>query len=276
METEESKKEPVVEQAPQRRKLTRKDWWKIGGIAAAALGLILIVGILLLDVVVAEAVRNIGPKLTGTPVTLESVSIKLFRGRFELNNLVVGNPPGYQLKNAFELKRLVVQVDVNSLMTKDIRVPEVLVNGMLVDFEPDAGGSSNLWKIRSNILDFLHRHWGGGPDEPSTDSGAASDVPAEPKEKTNVMIGLLTASDMQLCFGTAAAVALPTITLENFGGEKSLTKVVDEFFDLLLRDVSTQAARKGIQALGNSVDKALESENGKGLKGTVDELKKLF
>ncbi len=45
---------------------------------------------------VKSAVVNLGPKLAGIPITVAGVKTSLVPGYAEINDLVIGNPPGFK------------------------------------------------------------------------------------------------------------------------------------------------------------------------------------
>lgn len=68
---------------------------------------------LFLDHAVEQGIETIGPHLTGTEIELREVDLTLLSGKGSVRGLVVGNPPGFQTDNAFELEE--VRIDLAPL-----------------------------------------------------------------------------------------------------------------------------------------------------------------
>src|ERR1041384_7067399 len=60
----------------------------------------LVVFTLFLDDVVKKGIVTVGPKLTQTTVTLDSVHISLLTGSAKMEGFTIGNPEGYKTKQA--------------------------------------------------------------------------------------------------------------------------------------------------------------------------------
>ncbi|UCF42449.1 MAG: hypothetical protein JSV99_07545 [Planctomycetota bacterium] len=67
-------------------------------------------------------VETVGTKALSVLVTLGDAELSIFRGRLGLQNLVIGNPPGYQHDKLLELKDSRVAVDIRSLLTDTVNV----------------------------------------------------------------------------------------------------------------------------------------------------------
>ncbi len=281
MSTDNEKKE-AAEASQDVKTGKKRSWKKILGVTAVSAVVLFAVIILALDIIVAGAVRNIGPLVTGTPVELDSVSINLFRGRVELKGFRIGNPEGYQKENAFELEKLVVHVEPASLFTRKIMVPEITVNGVMVDFEVSLDGSSNLADLKNNMLKKAEEADAAAEAGVQTEAAKepeSGSTPAGKKENPQVVIALLDFSGMQVCFGNNAAVPIPGLRMENLGGGRPLAEQVNEFFVKLIAEVSGVAAEKGIKALGDNLRDAVGgavSGSREELKSSLDKLKKLF
>lgn len=241
---------------------------------------------LFLDRMVAGAARTIGPRVTGTPVELEGVKLNLLQGRVELVGFKVGNPPGYQKPDAFVLNSFVCRVQPGSLFSDKIVVDEVLIDGMVVDFEPNIVDGSNLTVIQKNVEKFSGGEKAGAPAAgETTDTGK--------KAEKKVVIRLLRVTGVGLSVGSAVGITLPEITLKNLGEGRSMGEVIEEFYVVLMRSVSEVASNELLKAtgeglkklgddvgqagsdLGNSLNKT-GGDLGKDVNKAVDKLKQLF
>src|SRR5690348_1067908 len=93
-------------------------------------GLMLVAGLVLQSLVGGSAkdrlVTSLGQSM-GVPVSVASASFELsqwfrFRPSVALQDVVVGNPPGFRSKDLFEAKRISVQVALGPLLHKAIDV----------------------------------------------------------------------------------------------------------------------------------------------------------
>lgn len=187
-----------------------------------------------LSAVIAKSIRTIGPLATGTKVEIESVSVRLFRGRIELNNFIVGNPEGFSDKDALALKKLVFEVKPTSLLSDKIRVEELRIDGVAVSYEPSLQFKSNLGVIETNVNKFVARLTGGAKKD---DSAATTTEPAPEKQKKQILVKILSVRNVEVSVATLPAVPLPDIQIENLGEGKPLGDTVTEFFNELLKSI---------------------------------------
>lgn len=103
-----------------------------------------------MDTIVKEAVVRLGPEVTGTEVGLDSASLTLLAGSGSLSGLSVGNPSGFQYKDAFELESISLQLDPASLTSDVIVVEHLKVNAPRIVYENN-GASDNLQTLLKSI-----------------------------------------------------------------------------------------------------------------------------
>ncbi|GAB4233432.1 MAG: hypothetical protein Kow00109_06130 [Acidobacteriota bacterium] len=138
-------------------------------LAAVALVLILVVGIGVywlfsnLDDLVRQAVERYGTELTGTQVTVESVSLSLSEGRGTFRGLRVANPEGFTPGDAIRVGEIALQIDPSSIQNEPIVLGEVRFRDVFVLYERSASGAGNLETIRDRLSAS-----GGGAEEPAT------------------------------------------------------------------------------------------------------------
>ena len=107
-----------------------------------------------LDSLVATAVRQYGPEITGAAVTLSSVKIKPADGSATLRGLVIGNPKGFKTGHALSLGEITMVLDINSLTKDVILIRQISVIRPDVTYEHAAGGS-NLDMIQRHIENYV-------------------------------------------------------------------------------------------------------------------------
>jgi hypothetical protein len=206
---------------------------------AVGLLIVLLVGITIayqcLGFMVRKGITTVGPTLTGCPISLQSVSVRLLRGELALTGLVVGNPAGYTADSALALGKIRVAFDPRSVLGPVFRVTEVTVEAPEITYELGLGGS-NLGTILAKVEAF------GGKAE-----GQAATPSAKPGKK--VVIDLVTVKDAKvrlassLASGIVAPVSLPDVVIRDIGrGEQGAG--LDEATRLILTEVLTSV--KGI------------------------------
>ena len=154
-----------VDQAPDSKaagknsKLKGIGKWIIRSVAAIILTLLILFAALLifLDPIIKTAVLTVGPQVAGVNFELEDISVKIFRGRVEITNLVIGNPEGYSSEYAAKLGDVVFETDIFSWLgdgkaiIREIKVKDVSVN---YETELPFSNHSNLDDIVNHIKAF--------------------------------------------------------------------------------------------------------------------------
>ena len=253
---------------------------------ACFLGVILVIlGIVIsqLNPIVKPAVESYGPKILGVPVTLGKVDFSVLRMRFELCDLVVGNPEGYNTDNAISLGRVLVQVSPASLLTDTIEVKQILVEDPAITYEVGLG-NSNIGTILDNLSkDAPEDENEEEPEEPAKEGGKKVVI-----DEVKVSGGMIKLS-AKILQGVAAPVPLPTITLNDIDKEKEEgTSILDATKEVLTKtltsvvDVSKEAFNKltdfagdAAKAVGEGVKDAAGAV-GDGLKSGFNAVKGLF
>ena len=130
---------------------------KIGKITATIilLAIVLVIVVLAnLDRGIKTAVETIGPELTGSEVTLNSVDLRLTDAKGSFSGLRVGNPEGFAAADAFKLGLISFAMDAESLASDTIVVDSLRIVAPEITMER-ADGRSNLDQIQANIGDYL-------------------------------------------------------------------------------------------------------------------------
>jgi len=137
-------------------------------IAAATL---LFVGIALsffIGSIAKQGVNKLAPKITGSPVTLESARISPWNGIGTLQGLFVGNPQGWQSDRLAYIEKLHLELDPMSLLSDTIVVENVVLE------QPEFVYETKL--ISSNVKELLaqiEKNIGGPkPGKPAANEGS--------------------------------------------------------------------------------------------------------
>jgi hypothetical protein len=204
-----------------------------------------------LDGLVASAIRTYGPQITRVPVKLGAVTVQPTDGSATLQNLELGNPPGFKTPYALAVARISMRLDVASLAKNVIVIHELAIEQPEVVYDYASGGS-NLEIIQRNIERTIAER--SGPDAPKTPAGEEKKVVIE-----NLTIrGARAKVSAALLQGRAVTVPLADVHLTDIGKKSNGV-------------APAEAARQVASALTHNVAKATSSLN---LGGVVDGVKK--
>lgn len=236
----------------------------LGLIVILLIGLFLF-GSSLLNKTVVTTVNAIGPKVTQTPVSVETVDLSLINGSGTISGIKVGNPEGYKSENIFELGDIQIDVKPTSLASDTILVEKIHINNPKISYEKTLKGS-NIRDLLNNIQAFTENLPGGGQE--NTEPQPKSDKPAK-----KVII-----EDFQIKGGTISAgvlglsinVPLPDLAFQNIGAKDgpSFAEIGEQIFQEILNVVGP-AIEKSTDFLGET-GKNL-GETGKSALGTTKE-----
>lgn len=219
--------------------------------------------------IVRKSVPVIGQKTLKVPVTLGNIDFSLFRGAIRLDDLVVGNPSGFNTDHAFKVKTILVEWEPRSVLTKRIVIKNITVDSPDIIFEQGLSGN-NFGKIMDNLKK---------PDETKKEPAAEAPAESGKDEKTKVVIDLFLIKNGTIKLslpgmGSAATpVPLPEVRLTDIGKESGgaspadiMTKIFSALFESLTKAVMATgdiigkglgsagaAAADGVQAVGSTV-----------------------
>ena len=208
-------------------------------------GFILVIAIILyqllanLDSIVAGVIEDVGSDVLKTDVRVSGVSIDLKEGKAAIAGMTIANPKGYSSAKLFELKDIMVDLDLGSL-GKDVLVIEaVRIQNPRINFEGDADGGSNMQTLMDNM------------NSGSADSGTKTEA-----EQTRMIISSFQMSDAQvkattkLKSGEPMEIKLPAIKMSGIGkaqGGVTADVVAKEITSEVIRAVLKAAAKSGIE-----------------------------
>src|SRR5271165_918841 len=95
---------------------------------------VIVVG-LFLGKIVKAGMETVGPKITQTTLTVDTVDMSLFTGSAKVKNLVIGNPAGYTAPNAISVGLAAISISPMSLLSDKIVVKSVRVESPEITFE---------------------------------------------------------------------------------------------------------------------------------------------
>ena len=265
---------------------------KIVIIAVAALLILVIAGLvairLSLGVIVKTGIETIGPKVTGSKVSVSSVSFKLLKGQISIRGFVLGNPEGFTTPDAIRAKHVSVGIAPLSLLDPKIHVESIVIDGVALTCEQGLT-SNNLTVIKANVDSFVRSLPGQGGSKKQETSSETTQVGGKRLQVDSVGISGITVSlAIKGVSREGAGVPVPSIQLSNLGaGPEGITPgdLAAKLLDSLLNgaiDVITPSLKdvKDIlnRGAGTTVDDARKGADKlvDGAKGALDNVMGVF
>lgn len=243
-----------------------KKWWKFIVLGVVILLIVVFVAItMMLGTMVKYGVLNTLPRITGTPVELESLSFSLLQGRVTIKDFVIKNPQEFKSEHAFKLDELKIDLSPMSLMSNKIVIEEILIDGAHVTYEAGLG-TSNLTQIQSNIKKYS--------DEMKEEEEEEEEEEEKPKKRKKFQIdvfdfknGKLTVSGGKILEGKRVSIPLPTVHIEGIGKDSEEGASSAEVAKEIYKDLY-----KSIIKLAGSTGTVIKE----GASGVVDKIKNIF
>ena len=246
---------------------------KVGGIMVLLIVAALVLLSLSLNSIIKTGVETLGPQITGTPVTLDQADLSVLSGQGELQGLLVPNPPGFQTKYAFELGRVFVNADIESVVSDTIMIKEIIIEAPEITFEGTLSGS-NITKIQENVDKFSASVGGKDDDD---DEKYEEEESAEKKVQIdhfilkNAQVNIST----PILQGQDVAIPLPEIHLRDIGkqsGGATLKEVSSLIFSAIDKAI-VQAVSKSGKLVEHGLKKIEEHLGGAAKEGASKVLK---
>ncbi len=210
---------------------------------------------------VDRQIELVGSELTGVPVTVDEVRIRLASGTGEIKGLSIANPEGYTADSSFEMDLVRMNLGlVSTLAGEPLVLDELVIAYPVMNLERKSPESSNVRDIAENAKE----------NREEADRKSAAEEPAskeKPGEPFRIVIRRLVIEgvtlNVRLADGTARSGTLPGIELRDVGGEEGVTPgglglaVIGAMAGEMLRQA---VARELIEGEGDVRD-ALSAEN---------------
>jgi uncharacterized protein involved in outer membrane biogenesis len=120
-------------------------------VALAVIAVVAVVAVVLfLDKGVKKGIETVGPMLTKTTMTVESVSLSPFSGAGSIKGMVIGNPEGYKASEAIKVGKASLAVSISSLLSDKVVIKSIRVEGPEITYETNLK-TSNLGTILDNL-----------------------------------------------------------------------------------------------------------------------------
>jgi hypothetical protein len=172
-------------------------------LAAALVAAVVPIAKTRLDEYVKRVVEEGGTSYAGVPVTLDSADFQVLHDVIYLNGLAVGNPPGFDSDTAIRAGRVLVDIDVRSLLRDTVVIRRILVVAPDIVYELVLG-RDNIGRILDGV------------------AARSAEKPAATGDVRKVVIEELWIKDPKLRVGIVRGATMPVgmddIHLTNIGG----------------------------------------------------------
>ncbi|MDX1591074.1 MAG: hypothetical protein R3283_03870 [Balneolaceae bacterium] len=212
--------------------------WTIGGFLIVAIAVVIAV-IMSVNSIVKSGIEQVGSELTGTPVTVDRVSISPLSGEGTISGFQVANPDDFTTESALIIEDFSIRLDVMSLFSDEILIHEITITEPAVTVEQ---------KLSGNNINQIMSHLRNQPSGESSDSRMI----IERFEMSDASVELYT----ELGGEQTATVEMGNILLTDLGrgGEMQAVK------DVILRiaeEVSDKSLESAVRSGGEQVRDAI-------------------
>ena len=106
-----------------------------------------------LDDFIKSYMVEYGSKMTKTDVEVESVKTDISKGEILINRIGIENPKGFSHNEAFEVKKVLININKETLNQDVIEIPLVLINNPEIIYEYN-GKKTNFNVLNDNIQNY--------------------------------------------------------------------------------------------------------------------------
>ena len=134
------------------------------------------------DSLIKFGITKVGSWVTGVEIALDSFDTSLTDGTVHLRGLRVANPAGFERPYMVELDEFFLDIDVQSLLTKEIVIENIKVAGLESTAEFNNNGKFNITTLTADLKRRFPPAESGkqqDPEPPAADPGSRQ----EPDEK---------------------------------------------------------------------------------------------
>jgi len=106
-----------------------------------------------LDDFIKSYMVEYGSKMTKTDVEVDSVKTDISKGEILINRIGIENPKGFSNNEAFEVKKVLININKETLNQDVIEIPLVLINNPEIIYEYN-GKKTNFNVLKDNIQNY--------------------------------------------------------------------------------------------------------------------------
>jgi len=194
-----------------------------------------------LNSLVREAVLQIGPRITGTTVELDTVDISVFDGSASIAGLAIGNPEGFQQTHIFLLESVQVDIDLPTILEDVIVINRIFIQSPEIFYE----GSNSQDNFRA-LLDNI------AANMPA--SGEEQETTAAPKKiiiDDFVIVGGMVTARHEVLGSRVLDLPLPELRLTDIGRNSNgatAEEAARQIIQQITRAVSSTLAESAFMA----------------------------
>ncbi len=232
---------------------------KILLVCAASVVLICVTAVLFLDAAAARVVAIAGTRVLGVQTTLSSVHIAILGGTSSLHELAVAQPEGFGTDSMFKLRYAGVTANLPELLSSDVVVEEINIDGVLVTLV-EKGGKVNLQVVADSL------------NQSSDASATPAATPAPTTESSGTVtikqlkvtgIKVLVEGDSHVKAGKILEVSIPDILVADLGSKTPASQVAAHVTAQLMNRILLAIVKAQIAGLPSAMASGLESAAGK-------------
>jgi hypothetical protein len=218
------------------------------GIFVAILIILVVSAKFWLGATIKSAVNNLGPKVLGVPVEVESASVDIIGGKVRMGTLTIGNPEGFEsTPYLFKLDGLSIDLAVGDILRGNTHIYDITVDGPHVWYHKKLT-SSNV----SALLDILEEKY-PSDDKKKEDKKDDSDKEAKPVVIDHLLIKEGTVG---IKMGIGGEVPLLEIELKDIGKDGAMmpVQIIKLLITSIVKGVLSAVANVGgaaIDAVGD-------------------------
>jgi len=217
--------------------------------------------------IIKNGINDHGASVVGVPVSVSDVAINFLAGTASISDLHVGNPEGFSQGNAFELKRIDVELDLMSLTQPVVIIKRIAIEGAQV-FAEQLGTTTNLQVIKDKMA-----------TDAANESAVSESASAE-SSTPNIAIAHFEFTEAKAVVKTQQfgeeSVDVPNIVLQDIGTPEEGVTVKSAAQSLMQPLMKKVIAEIQKQVLDEQVDKALKKALGDKAGQYKEALKGLF
>ncbi len=202
------------------KKLIKILLWTVVIVVGGAL-LLLLTSPLWLGPLAASIANGVTPGITGTPFKVAKISINPFSGKLDVEELHLGNPEGYDAKDAFSVGKLSVDIAPFALLSNRLHIENIDIIDPYVSYLGE-DGTNNFDAIIANVNQKF-----GSKEEEKPEEEKPEEVKDE-KEKLKVSIARFHLEGVKFKMGVMPEIPIPIpITLTDLGTKDAEGKETD-------------------------------------------------